>query len=258
MGKVGSKPLASLKHCTLWKADRSPACRSVMMALDAMNISVTEVDVDMDKAEHKGQDIVCMNPLQTLPIFKDKELILTDSHAINTYLASRYSSLDQLLPRDPGGRAVVDQLLCYNCGVLQPRYRNSADPIMYENCRYVLPDHMFEIENSYADLETILSHRPWLTGSLLTLADISIAATISTLNILVPVDKTKYPNLYSWLFKMSEESFYSTANVKGLDEFAKRIDSGEYYANEFKACPRSSLARRSQNLISPEENIDVK
>ncbi|CAK1550265.1 unnamed protein product [Leptosia nina] len=223
MGKVGSKPMATLKHCTLWKADRSPSCRAVMMGLDAMNISITEVDVDIDKAEHRAQDIVAMNPFQTLPIFKDRELILTDSHSINTYLAARYHNCNKLLPRDPGGRAVVDQLLLYNCGVLQPRYRAAADPILYENCRFVLPDQIYEIESSYSDLDGILSGRPWLTGSLMTLADISIAATVSTMNILVPVDKKKFPNLIRWMYTMSEESFYSTANDKGLEEFARRI-----------------------------------
>lgn len=49
------------RHCTLWKADRSPACRSVMMALDAMDISLTEVDLNMDKAEHTVSDIAAVN-----------------------------------------------------------------------------------------------------------------------------------------------------------------------------------------------------
>ncbi|CAF4876637.1 unnamed protein product [Pieris macdunnoughi] len=246
MGKVGSKSLSSLQHCTLWKADRSPSCRAVLMALDAMDISVTEVDVDMDKAEHKSKEIIDMNPFQTLPVFKDRNLILIDSHSINMYLASRYFNCDKMLPKDPGGRAIIDQFMMYNCGTLQPKYRAAADPILYENCRFVLPDQICEIETAYSDLDEILAARPWITGSLLSIADISIASTISTLNILVPVDKNRFPNLVRWMYKMSEEYFYGTANEKGLEEFSKRIDTGHYGDDQFKACPQSSSARRSR------------
>lgn len=33
------------------------------MALDAMNISVTEVDVDMDKGEHKSKEMIAVSLL---------------------------------------------------------------------------------------------------------------------------------------------------------------------------------------------------
>lgn len=41
------------RNVTLWKTDRSPACRAVMMALDAMGLSVNEIDVNMDRGEHR-------------------------------------------------------------------------------------------------------------------------------------------------------------------------------------------------------------
>ncbi|XP_072942790.1 glutathione S-transferase 1-like isoform X2 [Epargyreus clarus] len=217
-----------------------------MMALDAMNISVTEVDLDIDKAEHRAAEIAVMNPLQTLPIFKDRELVLCDSHAISTYLASRYCCMDNILPRDPGGRALVDQLMFYNGGVLHPRYCAAAYPILYENCRFVMPQQLCDIESAYMDLESMLCGRTWFGGSWITLADVALTATVSTMNVLVPIDKKRYPRLSTWLFRMSDEMFYVTANKKGLEEFTKRIDCGRVYdQGEFKRCPRSSCTRRS-------------
>ncbi|XP_053614951.1 glutathione S-transferase 1-like isoform X2 [Plodia interpunctella] len=225
MGASGSTSVltTTLKHCTLFKTDRSPACRAVMMALDAMNLSITEVDVNMDKGEHRYPEMLVMNPLQTLPIFKDRELVICDSHAINTYLASRYNETGRLYPKDAGGRALIEQLLHYDSGVVYPKYRAASYPVLYDKCSSVLPEHACEVECTYRELENMLVGRQYLGGCWVTLGDISVAATVSTLNILVPIDKLNYPRLSSWLHRMSEEIFYITANKKGLGEFTRRI-----------------------------------
>ncbi|KAG6455957.1 hypothetical protein O3G_MSEX009484 [Manduca sexta] len=224
MGAGRSKAVATgLKYCTLWKADRSPACRAVMMVLDSMDLNITEVDVNLDKGEHRAPEIAVMNPLQTLPILKDRELVLHDSHAICTYLVSRYCSSSRLLPQDPGGRSVVDQILHFNSSILYPRFQAAAYPILYENCNFVLPQQIYDIESAYKDLESMLISKQWFTGCWPTLGDIALCSTLSTLDVLVPIDKTRYPLLSSWLYRMSEEGFYLTANKKGLGEFSRRI-----------------------------------
>ncbi|XP_063628806.1 glutathione S-transferase 1-like isoform X1 [Cydia splendana] len=231
MGGGSSRP--TLKHCTLWKADRSPACRAVMMALDAMNIDVREVDVNLDKGEHRSAEITAMNPRQTLPILKDKDLVLSDSNAIATYMASRYGSnaANMLLPADPGGRALVEQYMHFNSSVLYPQYKAASNPILYQNCRVIAMPTFCEIHCAYYDMEHMLADRPWFNrGNWPSMGDIMLAATVSTLHILVPIQKKKYPKLASWLFRMSERNFYITANKNGLAEFAKRINIAESHS----------------------------
>ncbi|KAI8420519.1 hypothetical protein MSG28_008992 [Choristoneura fumiferana] len=215
----------NLKHCTLWKADRSPACRAVMMALDALDLNINEVDVNMDKGEHRSPEMIVMNPLQTLPILKDRNLILNDSNAIATYMATRYWSphASKLLPSDPGARAMIDQFMFFNSNVLYPRYKEAAHPILYKNCRYVPPNTMCDIQCAYADLEKMLQGRMFIGGSSPSMGDIMLIATVSTLNILVPIDQIEFPRVSSWVHRMSEEMFYTTANKKGLCEFARRL-----------------------------------
>lgn len=64
-------------------------------------------------------------------------------------------------------------------------------PILYENCNFVMPQQIADIESAYADLESMLVDRSWFGGSWVTLSDIVFSSTISTLNILVPIDKNK-------------------------------------------------------------------
>ncbi|CAH2240913.1 jg9649 [Pararge aegeria aegeria] len=218
-----------------------------MMGLDAMNISVSEVDINMDQAEHRTPDLIAISSaLYNLLYYIFIVYIFHSSHAINTYIASRYCEDEKFLPSNPAGRAIVDQLLHYDGGILYPHYRACAYPILYESCRFVMPQQIKDVEYAYYELETMLKGRPWFSGSHMTLGDIAIMATVSTLNVLVPVDKDKYPVLLSWMYRMSKEPFYTTGNLKGLNEFTKRIDNGNVVdSKELKKCPRSSLMRRS-------------
>lgn len=54
-----------------------------------------------------------------------------------------------------------------------------------------MPQQIVEIEAAYSDLENMLAGRCWFCGSWVTLSDIVFASTISTLNLLVPIDKQK-------------------------------------------------------------------
>ncbi|XP_026320643.1 glutathione S-transferase 1-like [Hyposmocoma kahamanoa] len=266
MGISSSKKAAGivLKNCTVWKADRSPACRSVLMALDALNLSIKEVDVNMDRDEHKAPDMIAMNSLQTLPILKDHRSVITDSHAIMTYLASRYGyprfRRGYLLPRDPGDRARIEQLMHYNSGVLQPKYRVAAYPILYNDCRHVMPQQVSDIECSYNEMEIMLGEHTWFGGTWPTLSDITLVATVSTLNIMVPIDATRFPRLSRWFQLMSKESYYLTGNAKGLKEFSDRIDRTEQSEEGGKIVdikfPRLSSKRRS--LTQAEQQGPVK
>lgn len=50
----------------------------------------------------------------------------------------------------------------------------------------------------------------------MTIADISIVATLSTLNLVQPVDDAKFPLLLKWFDKMKKYPFYAAANIAGL------------------------------------------
>lgn len=61
------------------------------------------------------------NPLHTVPTLEDGDFYLFDSHAINSYLVSKYGKTDSLYPKDLQKRAIVDQRLHFDSGILFPR-----------------------------------------------------------------------------------------------------------------------------------------
>lgn len=53
------------------------------------------------------------------------------SHAINAYLVNKFGKDDTLYPKDPQKRAIVDQRLHFDSGVLFPRMRDITVGIFY-------------------------------------------------------------------------------------------------------------------------------
>lgn len=52
----------------------------------------------------------------------------------------------------------------------------------------------------------------------MSIADIAIVGTLSTLNLVQPVDGVRFPSLAKWFEKMKRFPFYVTGNVPGLQK----------------------------------------
>lgn len=59
-----------------------------------------------------------INPQHTIPVLNDDGFILGDSHAIMCYLSEKYGKNDALYPKDLRKRAVVNQRLYFDTGIL--------------------------------------------------------------------------------------------------------------------------------------------
>lgn len=59
-----------------------------------------------------------MNPQHTIPTLDDDGFVLWDSHAIAAYLVGKYGKDDSLYPKDLQKRALVDQRLHFESGII--------------------------------------------------------------------------------------------------------------------------------------------
>lgn len=63
-----------------------------------------------------------LNPQHTIPTLLEEDgFVICDSHAINAYLVNKYAKDDALYPKDYRKRAVVDQRLHFDTGILFTR-----------------------------------------------------------------------------------------------------------------------------------------
>lgn len=110
-----------------------------------------------------------------------------------TYLVNKYGkSDDDLYPRELIARTNVDQRLYFDTGFLFCRMRFLFEPILYFGCPDVPQDKLDYMELTYGLLERILGENNYVTGDKMTIGDFACVSSISTSEIVLPVDSKKW------------------------------------------------------------------
>ncbi|CAG2064637.1 unnamed protein product, partial [Timema podura] len=120
-----------------------------------------------------------LNPQHTVPTLNDNGFVLTESRAIAGYLVDQYGKNDSLYPKDPKKRALVDQRLYFDIGTLYQRFGDYYYPIAFGGAPSDA-EKLKKLEEAFGFLDKFLEGQEWAAGSKITLADISLAATVST------------------------------------------------------------------------------
>lgn len=212
----------------LYGVEPSPPVRACKLTLAALGLQYEYKLVKLLEGEHKTAEYLRKNPQHTVPLLEDDGQYIWDSHAIMAYLVRRYGKDDALYPKDFIKRAIVDQRLHFETGVLfQGCLRNIALPIFYGNELEVPRAKIDAIYEAYDFLEAFLADQPYLCGQSITLADFSNISTVSSFLGLAPIDGAKYPKLKAWVGRMSQIPDYKQLNGYGaqmlVDMFKEKI-----------------------------------
>ncbi|KAL9693342.1 hypothetical protein quinque_012627 [Culex quinquefasciatus] len=107
-------------------------------------------------------------------------------------------------------RAVINQRLYFDMGTLYQRFALHYYPQVLEG--KPAPEGTFkQFEDALQFLETFLAQSKYLAGDSLTIADISLLATITTFKVAAGLDLSRYGNIERWYGLVS-------ASVAGHDE----------------------------------------
>ncbi|CAH0597749.1 unnamed protein product [Chrysodeixis includens] len=213
------------------KTSVSPPARATLMLARILGLNVETREVNLPTREQFKHEYLMKNPMHTVPLLEDDGFVLADSHAIMTYLTSKYGEKQQeLYPKDVAARAIVDQRLFFDASILFPRLRS----VIYSVVKYKAPgatdEQIADIVESYFIADKYLEATRYMAGDALTLADISCVATISSLNSIVEID-AKYVKLREWWARLQEEDWYQQENEPGLRLFDEHIAHVEDYTN---------------------------
>ncbi|MFW0094722.1 MAG: glutathione S-transferase N-terminal domain-containing protein [Coxiella endosymbiont of Haemaphysalis qinghaiensis] len=105
---------------TLYSGHTDIYSHQVRIVLAEKGVSVDIIDVD---ANHPNEDLIELNPYETLPTLVDRDLVLFDSHIIMEYLDERFPH-PPLLPVYPIARAKCRLLMCRIERDLYPRLKS--------------------------------------------------------------------------------------------------------------------------------------
>lgn len=240
-----------MPNIKLYTAKLSPPGRAVELTANLLGLPLDIVPINLLAGDHRREEFLKMNPQHTIPVIDDDGIIIRDSHAIIIYLAQKYDTKGALYPDDPVTRAKINAALHFDSGVLFSRLRfyfvsvqttraipskemckplcscpvPFQEPILYGGSSEV-PQHKIDyMKKGYELLDGALTD-DYIVGNELTLADISCIATVDTMDIFFPMDRSKYPKLVAWMERMSNRiPDYDRLNREGSVEFAEICES---------------------------------
>ncbi|EEZ99064.1 glutathione S-transferase 1-1 [Tribolium castaneum] len=208
---------------TLYMVAPSPAVRAVQITAKALGIELKEKPLNFLEGEHLKPEYLKINPQHTVPtIVEDDGFTLWDSNAINAYLVSKYGKNDSLYPKDLKKRALVDQRLHFNNGVAFATGLKIIGAILRAGKTTIDDKDQEDLNRVYAFIEAFLEGKQWIAGDCVTIADYNLYATVSAMNVLVPIDGKKYPKVAAW-YKKVDALPEVEVSKKGLGMFEAMI-----------------------------------
>nr|AYX80652.1 glutathione S-transferase epsilon-4 [Cydia pomonella] len=217
--------VCSTARLILYKRDASPPSNAVRMVGAILGLQFDYVEPDLIKGEHKSPEFKKLNPMSTIPVLKDGNLTVAESHAIILYLLNKYGAQhkERLYPSDPATRAIVDQCLYFDAGVLFRQILEVSRPSFAGKSKGPTKKNISDIEEGYAIIEAYLESGTYVAADHLTVADISLGSTTAALQGIHALDANKFPKTKAWLERLSAESYFKEINTPGATLLAKML-----------------------------------
>ncbi|XP_013786297.1 glutathione S-transferase 1-like isoform X1 [Limulus polyphemus] len=195
----------------------SAPCRAVDMVAGHLDIPLKKKFVNTWQGEQLKSEFLKLNPTHTVPTINDSGFVLWESRAIITYLADLYGKDDVFYPSNRRKRAVVDRMLYFDMGSLYRAIIDFQIPIMF---RGEEPDAGKErvLLEKLAFLEQFLTDYPYVAGENLTVADLSILASVTFLEA-IDFTLSSFPKIEAWLQRLRKElPYYQERNQDAIEE----------------------------------------
>lgn len=208
----------------LWHLDRSPFGWKVRMVLAEKKVP-HEVVVPQNKSE--SQEFGALNPFRLTPVLEiGPGKVLYESTVICEYLEDAFPE-PALLPKDPWDRARIRLLEDVTDLYLYPAIRD------YRNTRFVYeppflaprPEGAVDRAKEASTLDKVREHlarldgeldgRIWFGGDAFSLADVALAAPLtSSLTLLGVLPDPAYPRLHRWMERIAARPSYAASAPK--------------------------------------------
>lgn len=152
-----------------------------------------------------------------MPTIDDNGVVIADSHAICAYLSEKYGKTDRLYPKDLAKRALVDSRLHFDSGHMFARLRFLYEPILYYKSKDMSDEKIKYIQDVWDIIERFLEKTPYLCGDDLTIADLCLVASVTSVNSIAPMDPEKHGKIFKWIERLAQLPYYEEKNAKGAE-----------------------------------------
>jgi glutathione S-transferase len=187
----------------------SPNVRRVRLTAAVLGIELEEKRLDLSRGEQKTAEHLALNPNGSVPTLVDGDFVLTESRAIMQYLASMRPE-SGLLPRDERARADVTRWQFWDASHFSPAlgtlfFQKIVRPMIdgSQPDSQKIDEALAGLRRFGAVLDQRLDGKPYVVGSSLTLADLTLASSLMYAKQ-TDAPLSAFPNVEAWLSRIGE------------------------------------------------------
>lgn len=157
----------------------------VIWLLNELGLEYELCPVDLMQGEHLQPEFLAINPAGKVPVLVDGSLVLTESAAIQLYLAEKYPQAG-FIPESVEDRAQVYRWMFFLVTEIeQPLWRIARHTFVYPEDKQLPQDVELarqECVDMVAVLERHMANREFVVGDRLSVADFNAAYTLDWAN----------------------------------------------------------------------------
>ena len=211
----------------VWGRRSSFNVQKVMWLVGELDLVHEHIDAGGSFGGLDAADFLAMNPHGRVPVIREGDTTVWESHAILRYLAPRHG-VGQFWSGDPADRAVVDGWMDWSQTALQPDFLNGVFWGFYRT-----PEHkrnwpainaaLARCAGHFAKLDRLLEGRPFLLGDALTLADIT-AGTSLYRYFELEIERPRLPQVERWYRALQQRPAFREHIMIPFGELRGRLD----------------------------------
>jgi len=177
----------------------------VKLLLAMLDLEYENIDVALERGEHRQPVFLALNPFGQVPVLIDGEHVIADAQAILVYLARKYGGDDaeSWLPLNPLCMAAVMRWLSTTAGEVRQGPESAR---LYHLFKVTTIDIEKANQNSafiLSQLNQHLTERDWLACDRPTLADIAVFPYVA-LSADGQIDLSAYPKVLGWIERVKQ------------------------------------------------------
>ncbi|KAH8383414.1 hypothetical protein KR009_008474 [Drosophila setifemur] len=207
----------------LYNFPGAPASRAIQMTAKALGVELNSKFINTMEGDQLKPEFVKINPQHTIPTLVDNGFAIWESRAIVVYLVEKYGKPSSALyPKDPQKRAVINQRLYFDMGVLYDAIYKYFFAI-FRTGQLGDQESLDRVNTAFGFLNSFLEGQDFVAGNELSVADIFILATVSTVEMFT-FDFSKYPNVEKWYKNAPKATPGWAENLESLNQAKKFLE----------------------------------
>lgn len=189
---------------TLYHLTVCPFSRSVRLALKEKQLDFRLVS---EKPWEERADFISLNPSGKIPVLQEATgQIICEVYPLYEYLEEKYPSAQRLISGSPQEKAEIRRLCVW---INQKFYAEATKKLVFEKLLKRFYEDGFaeakimrmgalSLTHHLQYFSWLLEERDWIAGNQLSMADLALAAHISTIDFIGSMPWTKFPGIKNW------------------------------------------------------------